>query len=241
MNVAIIPARGGSKRIPLKNIRSFVGKPIIAYSIEAAKQCGLFARIAVSTDHPRIADVARQNGADVPFMRPAALADDHTGTMAVVKHALQWFETNGPAVDFACCIYATAPLINAEYLRRGLQLLTASNRSFALGVTSFPFPIQRGLRIKSGGTVEPFWPAHMDTRSQELEPAFHDAGQFCWGRREAFMNDVSVYSDSALGVLLPRHLVQDIDTLEDWERAELIYKAHMSGMIRSAMDAKTTD
>ena len=225
MRLAVIPARGGSKRIPRKNIRLFGGRPIIAYSIAAARESGLFDRIVVSTDDAEIADVAMQYGAEVPFLRPHEIADDYTGTNAVVKHAIQWFDGRGELVDYACCIYATAPFLRSKYLREGFEKLSASDRSFAFSVTSFAFPIQRSIRISAAGTVEVLYPEHMFTRSQDLPEAFHDAGQFYWGRAEAFLSDVVLFSPASLPVVLPRYLVQDIDTMEDWYRAELMHIA----------------
>jgi N-acylneuraminate cytidylyltransferase len=225
MNIAIIPARGGSKRIPRKNIKYFAGKPIIAYSIAAAQECGLFHRIIVSTDDLDIAEVARQCGAEVPFLRPEELADDHTGTNAVVKHAIKWAFAQKIPVEYVCCLYATAPFVQPQLLRKGLDVLIQSGRDFAFSVTSFAFPILRSLRLTEQGGVEPIWPENIPKRSQDLEEAYHDAGQFYWGRAEAFLKDVPIFSDAAMPVILPRHLVQDIDTLEDWERAELMYRA----------------
>jgi len=227
MNIAIIPARGGSKRIPRKNIRLFSGKPVIAHSIEAASECGLFDRIVVSTDDEEIASVSRNFGAETPFMRPTELADDHTGTNAVVKHALQWFLQKGDSIEFACCIYATAPFISAQILREGYDKLVQSKYHYAFAVTSFPFPIQRALRIASDGAVSAMWPENIFKRSQDLEASFHDAGQFYWGRVAAFLEDIVVFSGASLPVMLPRHLVQDLDTLEDWERAEFMYRAYV--------------
>lgn len=233
MNVAIIPARGGSKRIPRKNIRPFAGKPIIAYSIEAARACGLFERIIVSTDDPEIAEVARRYGAEVPFLRPSELADDHTGTNAVVQHAISWALSERMPVEYVCCIYATAPFVHDEILRKGFETLIESGRDFAFSVTSYAFPILRSLRLTKERGVEPIWPENMPKRSQDLEEAYHDAGQFYWGRAEAFLNNTPLFSNVAVPVILPRHLVQDIDTLEDWERAELMYQAwrQMQGCI----------
>lgn len=223
--VAIIPARGGSKRIPRKNIRLFDGKPMIAYSIEAARECGLFHRIIVSTDDPEIAEISRQWGAETPFMRPAALADDFTGTGAVIKHAIRALQDTGEEIGFVCCIYATAPFIQPEYLREGYEKLIRSGRSYAFSVTSFPFPIQRAVRMNRDGFIEAIWPENIFKRSQDLEEAYHDAGQFYWGREEAFLDDVVMFSTASVPVVLPRHLVQDIDTLEDWTRAEFMYRA----------------
>ncbi len=225
MKIAIIPARGGSKRIPGKNIRAFAGKPIIAWPIDAAIRSGLFDRVIVSTDDADIASLSREYGAETPFMRPPELADDFTGTSAVVKHAIQWFEEQGESVSYACCIYATAPFLQVEYLRSGLEQLLDRGKSFAFSVTSYPFPIQRAVRINSEGLVEAIWPENIGARSQDLEEAYHDAGQFYWGRAEAFLNDIPIFSQESLPILLPRHLVQDIDTPEDWKRAELMFSA----------------
>lgn len=225
MKIAVIPARGGSKRIPRKNIRLFAGKPIIAYPIEAARASGLFDRVIVSTDDEEIAGVAQRAGAEVPFLRPAALADDHTGTNAVVKHAIEWFSGQGMPPSHACCIYATAPFLQPRYLREGYEKLVASGKSFAFSVTSFPFPVQRALRITPAGEVDAMYPEYRQTRSQDLEPAYHDAGQFYWGRADAFVRADVLFSSVSLPVVLPRHLVQDIDTEEDWQRAELMYRA----------------
>lgn len=225
MNVAVIPARGGSKRIPRKNIKLFCGKPIIAYSIEAAKESGLFDRIIVSTDDEEIADVARQYGAEIPFFRPKELADDHTGTNTVVKHSIQWLQLQGNTVQYVCCIYATAPFLQTGFLVEGFEKLVASGKSFAFSTTSFPFPIQRAIRITAEGSVEAVSPENIFNRSQDLEEAYHDAGQFYWGTAEAFLSDTVIFSSASVPIVLPRHIVQDIDTNEDWLRAELMFQA----------------
>jgi len=225
MNVAIIPARGGSKRIPRKNVKDFYGKPMIAWSIEAAKASGCFDKIIVSTDDPEIADIARQFGAEIPFMRPAALSDDYTGTIPVIRHAVEWLNQNDAPVDFACCIYATAPFILPEYLKLGLQLIKNSGSSYAFSVTSFAFPIQRAVRITKNGRVAMFNPEHFQTRSQDLEEAWHDAGQFYWGTADAWCEERAIFGEDSLPVRLPRHRVQDIDTAEDWKRAEWLFRA----------------
>ncbi len=223
-SIAVIPARGGSKRIPRKNIRLFAGKPIISYSIEAAKKSGLFNRIIVSTDDNDIAAVAESFGAETPFRRPEELANDFADTNAVMKHAIQWLADAGTSADYFCCIYATAPFVQVEYLIKGFELLSKKGKSFAFSVTSFPFPIQRAIKIRDDNIVEPFYPEFISCRSQDLEEAFHDAGQFYWGKAEAFLNDEPLFSSVSVPVILPRYLVQDIDTEEDWKRAELIFK-----------------
>lgn len=225
MRLAVIPARGGSKRIARKNVRPFAGKPIIAYSIEAARASALFDRVIVSTDDDEIARVARDCGAETPFVRPRELSDDHTGTNAVVRHAISWFGEHGALPQHVCCIYATAPFVQPRYLCEGFERLVASGKSFAFSVTSFAFPIQRALRIDADGCVQPIWPENVARRSQDLEETYHDAGQFYWGTARAFLDDVVLYSAASAPVVLPRHLVQDIDTEEDWIRAELMFRA----------------
>jgi pseudaminic acid cytidylyltransferase len=229
MSIAIIPARGGSKRIPRKNIKPFLGKPMIAYPIEVAKMSGLFERIIVSTDDREIAEVATRFGAEAPFVRPAALADDYTGTDDVIKHAVEWLGSHGACPEYVCCVYPTSPFLQRSHLAEGYEALAASDKPFAFSVTSFPYPIQRALRIRSDGALEAMQPEYTTFRSQDLEPAFHDAGQFYWGRARAFLEGVCSHSASSIPVILPRHLVQDIDTPEDWRRAELMYRALQLG------------
>lgn len=228
MKVAIIPARGGSKRIPRKNIKSFCGRPMIAWSIEAAQQSGCFDQIIVSTDDAEIAEVARQFGAAVPFIRPMALSDDHTGTIPVIRHAIDWLNSQEQAVEYACCLYATAPFVSVEDIRRGLEVIQGNDCDYAFSVTSYAFPIQRAIRISEQGRIDMFNPEHFNTRSQDLEEAFHDAGQFYWGRADAWLQGRTIFSPSSVPILLPRHRVQDIDTSEDWTRAEWMFKAMQS-------------
>jgi pseudaminic acid cytidylyltransferase len=225
VKIAVIPARGGSKRIPRKNIRVFCGMPIIAYSISAAQQTGLFDQVVVSTDDEEIATVAREFGATTPFIRPKEIADDFTGTNAVVKHAVAWFNAQSNDVTHACCLYATAPLVQANFITEGYEALSRSDAAFAFSVTSYAFPIQRAVRITRDGRVDAIYPEHRMTRSQDLEHAYHDAGQFYWGTARAFLEDMPLFAPHSIGVILPRHLVQDIDTLEDWNQAELMYQA----------------
>lgn len=225
MKLAVIPARGGSKRIPRKNIKMFCGKPMIAWSIEAALQSGCFDKVIVSTDDEEIAEVARQYGASVPFMRPAELSDDYTGTIPVIQQAIEWCKANGFDARQVCCLYATAPFVSPEDLRRGLNTLEQSGSQYAFSVTSYAFPIQRAIRLTGTGRVEMFNPEHFNTRSQDLEESYHDAGQFYWGLASAWLEGKMIFSPESSAVLLPRHRVQDIDTPEDWVRAEWLYKA----------------
>lgn len=225
MKLAVIPARGGSKRIPRKNIRPFCGKPMIAWSIEAAQASGCFDRIIVSTDDSEIAAAARGLGADVPFIRPTHLADDHAETIPVIRHAVEWSAMNGIRPDLVCCIYATAPFLQPDDLIRGMLALTESGCDYAFAVTGYTSPIQRALRIRQDERVEMLQPENFHCRSQDLEATFHDAGQFYWGTTSAWIAELPVFSSNTVPVVLPSHRVQDIDTIEDWLRAEWLFKA----------------
>ncbi|SDX87754.1 pseudaminic acid cytidylyltransferase [Delftia lacustris] len=224
MNVAIIPARGGSTRIPRKNIRNFAGKPIISWSIEAALSSGCFDHVIVSTDDDEIADIARSHGATAPFKRPSELSGNHIGTMPVIRHAIEQVMGDFHSIDFVCCIHATAPFIKAEDLIVGLKCLKQSKCDYAFPVTEFPAPIQRALRIDTSGYVDMFQPENFNMRSQDLEMAFYDAAQFWWGRTSAWLDEKPVYCASAMPIRIPRHRSQDIDTPEDWIHAELMFK-----------------
>ncbi|MBF0263701.1 MAG: pseudaminic acid cytidylyltransferase [Gammaproteobacteria bacterium] len=220
MNIAIIPARGGSKRIPKKNIKKFLGKPIIAYSIDAAHKSELFDKIIVSTDNEEIAQLALKFGAEVPFLRPNELADDFTGTTPVVRHAAQWVEQNIAKPDNICCIYSTAPFVQAQAIKDSFTMLANLSKGHITAITSFSFPIQRAFKLDKDNHPIPFYPEYMPCRSQDLEDAYHDAGQFYWWTYDALINGVSEHK----AYQLPPYLVQDIDTLEDWKRAELMYQ-----------------
>ena len=225
MNLAVIPARGGSKRIPRKNIRPFCGKPIVAWSIEAAKVSGCFDRIIVSTDDREIGEVAKEYGAEVPFIRPKELADDFTGTTEVVVHAIGQEQKSGGHPVNVCCLYATAPFLDPRDLQRGLQELEKGHHDYVFSVTTYAFPIQRALRIAATGGIEMFEPENFNTRSQDLEEAFHDAGQFYWGVANAWLGSTTIFGPGALPIVIPRSRVQDIDTFEDWERAEYMFES----------------
>lgn len=224
MNVAIIAARGGSKRIPGKNIKIFIDKPMVSYSIRAAVESGLFGKVVVSTDSEAIANVARKYGAEVPFMRPAGLSDDHTPMGEAVQHALVWLKEHGTAIDYTCCILPTAPFIQAHYIKKGYDLIRENRVDAVFTVTTYSFPIFRSLRINKDGNLEMFWPEYELTRSNDLPEAYHDAGQFYWLNTDNFIKNKKFYTKDALPIILPRYLVQDIDTEEDWHRAELMYK-----------------
>lgn len=223
-SVAIIPARGGSKRIPKKNIKLFHGKPLIAYSIEVAIKSKLFSKVIVSTDDEQIAKIAQKYGADVPFLRPLELSDDFTGTGAVINHAVEFLQNSNKKIDFVCTIYATAPFLEEKYLLEGYKKLKSSNAKYAFSCTSMPFPIQRTFKITENERCEMFWPENFMKRSQDLEEAFQDAGQFYWSNLSVKSDEIMFGKDS-IPIVLPRYLVQDIDTLEDWKRAEFMYEA----------------
>ncbi len=226
MKIAVIPARGGSKRIPRKNVRDFCGKPLIAYSILAAKDSNLFDCVIVSTDDEQIREIANHYGAETPFVRPPELANDYATTVPVINHALLWVQENIGKVDQACCIYATAPFIQAKALLEAYEMLISKKvGGYVFSATTMPFPIQRTFKVKKDGFVEMFEPQHYNTRSQDLEEAYQDAGQFYWGSAESYNSDKIFFSADSMAYVLPRHMVQDIDTLEDWRRAELMYEA----------------
>jgi len=224
--IAIIPARGGSKRIPKKNIKDFFGKPLIAYSIQTALESKLFDKVVVTTDDEKIAAIAKEYGAEVPFIRPSELSDDFTGTVDVVNHAIEYLETQGESYEFICTIYATAPFLQKQYLIEGYDELKNSDAINAFSATSMPFPIQRTFKINDNRRCEMFTPEHYMTRSQDLEEAYQDAGQFYWTHQPRAKQSTQhiVFSNITIPIILPRHLVQDIDTMEDWKRAEVMYK-----------------
>ena len=220
--VAIIPARGGSKRIPRKNIKDFYGEPLIAYSIKTALESKIFDKVVVSTDDSEISNIAKKYGADI-VQRPNELADDYTGTWDVIDHAIEHLKDEGEEFNFVCTIYATAPFLQSRYLKEGFEKLKDSDAINAFSATSMPFPIQRTFKLNNNGRCEMFTPQYYNTRSQDLEEAYQDAGQFYWSKIGKKSDEVFFGRDS-IPVILPRYLVQDIDTIEDWERAEIMYR-----------------
>jgi pseudaminic acid cytidylyltransferase len=199
---------------------------MIAWSIEAIRKAGVFDAVVVSTDDEEIAAVAKSLGAEVPFRRPLELSNDHAATLPVVAHAIRWWEENRGPLEYCCCVYATAPFLKPEFLQKGLEMLQAKpDAEFSFSVTSYAFPIFRALQITKSGLLEMFWPENQLKRSQDLPDAWHDAGQFYWGRRDAFLGQKGFFSARSYPVVLPRHLVQDIDTPEDWNRAEKMFAA----------------
>ncbi len=224
--VAIIPARGGSKRIPYKNIRNFHGKPIIAWSIIAAKKSGIFDDIIVSTDSQRIADVANKYGAITPFIRPDSISDDFTGTNDVIKHAAKWYIENVGDIDYICGIYPTAPFLTSSVLVDGFHRLVNSNAAFVFSAVGYSYPIQRAFLISKNDRVQMLNKENISNRSQDLEKSSHDAGQFYWGLTSSFINNLNLYSDESIPMILPAHLAHDIDDEEDWKYAEMLYAGY---------------
>ena len=227
--VAVIPARGGSKRIPRKNIRSFCGKPIISYSISCALRSELFDEVIVSTDDDEIATIARNFGATVDELRPENISDDRTGVLAVVAHELLKLEEQGVKPFAACLIYATAPMIRDNDLIESFKVFEAGDIDFVFSAAEFSSPIFRSFTILPDGRAQMFKPEYYHSNSQDLPRAYHDAAQFCWGRPEAILDpDAVVFSERSIPYVLPANLVNDIDTPDDWQRAEWLYHAHQT-------------
>ncbi|MDJ0641195.1 MAG: pseudaminic acid cytidylyltransferase [Erythrobacter sp.] len=232
-NIAIIPARGGSKRIPRKNIKAFAGKPMIGYAIEAALACEAITRVIVTTDDDEIAAIAEDFGAEVPFRRPEELADDITPTVPVIQHAINACRTRGFEFDYACCIYPGVPFIRTDDLAEALALLIEQGgEGYTFPVTGFPSPIQRALKREESGSVAPFDPSHVNTRTQDLQPAYFDAGQFYWGHADTWMTGANIHANGR-AIVLPEWRVVDIDTPEDWDRAEALHRAFSDAIAAS--------
>lgn len=223
--IAIVPARGGSKRIPRKNIRGFHGVPLLARTVRTLRDTGLFTHVVVSTDDDEVAEVAKAAGATVPFRRPARLADDHTPTTPVIAHAIRQtaahLEDNSP---YVCVAYPAAVLVEPLDLMEAFARLRAGDVDYVFTATTFPAPIQRALRLLDDGRTEMLWPEHLESRSQDLEESVHDAGQFYWGRRDAWLEKRPVLGGNSAAYILPRWRAQDIDTEEDWVRAEVMFE-----------------
>lgn len=222
--LCIIPARGGSKRIERKNIKEFAGKPIIAYSIEAALKSGCFSKVMVSTDDEEIADVARRYGAEVPFMRSAETANDFATTADVLFEVLDKYAESGIEFDAICCLYATAPFATSDRLREGHTLLNEGNCSAAFTCVEYSYPIQRSLAINADGHIGMKYPEYAKSRSQDLDKSYHDAGQFYFTTVKALRECGSLWGPDTLPIILPELEVQDLDTLQDWALAELKYE-----------------
>jgi len=221
--VAIITARGGSKRIPRKNIKEFLGKPILAYSVEAALKAGCFDEVMVSTDDGEIAGTARKLGAAVPFMRSAETSGDYASTAAVICEVLRAYTAAGRNFKYGCCIYPTAPFVTPERLKAGYETMASSEAETLIPVVRFGYPIQRALKIEDG-RLAMICPENLEKRSQDLVPAYHDAGQFYWFRTAAFLRCKRLLSDFTMAMELSESEAQDIDSEEDWKIAEMKYR-----------------
>jgi len=221
--IAIIPARGGSKRIPRKNIKPFCGIPLLARTIGLLESTGLFSRILVSTDDQEIADVARASGAEVPFMREPGLADDHTGTTAVICDAIVRLAEHGESAAVICCAYPAAVLASVSTLRDCAASAATGDFDYVFPVSPYRYPIQRALKLTADATCDMLWPENFARRSQDLEPVFHDAGQFYFGLRRAWLDQRPIFGPRSRVVVVPHTTVQDIDSPEDWERAEALF------------------
>jgi len=222
--IAIITARGGSKRIPKKNIKPFLGKPIIAYAIETALRSKIFDEVMVSTDDQEIAKIAKEYGANVPFMRSAKNSDDFAGTVDVLEEVVEQYKEVGQTFDLGCCIYPTAPFVTTELLEKGFKLMLEKNLETVFPVLQFSFPIQRAIKINSTNKIEMFNPEHFNSRSQDLEPAFHDTGMFYWFNMDVLKSKKRMWTDNTAVIILSELEAHDIDTLEDWRIAEFKYK-----------------
>lgn len=223
MRFAIVPARGGSKRVKRKNLRPFGGQPMLSWPVRAALASGCFDQVIVSTDDPEIVELANHLGATTPFLRPTALADDHTGLVAVMRHAIEQVQCLPD--DLVCCLYATAAFVDPEDLKAGLHQVDAQGFNFCVAVTPFRSPIDRALRHTLDGSLTMLDPSRYQARSQDLETNYHDAGQFCWGRADAWLSSNNVFQSHCAGVVVPSYRAHDIDTEEDWIHAELMFNA----------------
>lgn len=226
MTTCIIPARGGSRRVPQKNLRNFCKKPMISWPISTAINSGLFDRVIVSTDNSEIAEVAQSAGAEIPFKRPKELADDHTPTRPVIAHAIEQLQLKGPV----CCLYATAPFVLAEDLKRALLQLETSIVTYVFPVVQYSSSIQRAFWLNSDNDINMIQPEYFSSRSQDLEVAWHDAGQFYLADAQQWRQDLPLFGRGARGIIIPQKRAHDIDTEEDWELAELLFHAQRLGI-----------
>lgn len=226
--LAVIPARGGSKRIPRKNVRNFAGKPIITYSIQAAVESGCFAEVMVSTDDKEIAQISEQYGAKIPFFRSEQNSDDYSTIADVIVEVLESYEKIGTKFEYFCCLLPTAPFVTAKRLKEGLALIQSSGADSVVPVTRFGYPIQRALKIEKDGALKMFWPENYPKRSQDLEPSFHDVGQFYWGKADVLKQTLRLFTENSRPLIIPESEVQDIDSEEDWKIAELKFQMFSS-------------
>ena len=225
MNLCVIPARGGSKRIIKKNIKKFCGKPIIIWCIEQAKRSKCFDKVIVSTDDSEIASIAKNAGVDVPFKRPKFLSGDHTATVPVISHAIKWSLKYHKKPSYVCCLYPTAPFVKSSDLKNGLKILKSSSSDYVFPATDYSYPIQRSFKIKKDKKLKMVFPKYYKFRSQDLDEVFHDAGQFYWAATDTWLENKPIISKNSTPFLIPRYRAMDIDTIEDWLIAEKMFEA----------------
>ena len=224
MNVAVVLARGGSKRIPRKNIKSFNGKPIIFWPLKILNDSKIFDQVIVSTDDEEISNIAKTYGALVPFVRPKNLADDYSGTIEVVAHAVKWMEEQKWNVKNVCCVYATSVFLNIKDLQAGFETINSNKWKFVFSVTDYEYSIFRSFGKDKKGGVKMFYPEFYQKRSQDLPNALHDAAQFYWGKHDVWLDNHKIFDSHSFPLIIPRWRVQDIDTDDDWKRAEFLFK-----------------
>ena len=225
MTICVIPARGGSKRIPRKNIKEFHGKPMIAWSIEAAQKANIFSKILVSTDDDEIAHIAKSMGAEVPFLRPKELSDDYATTGNVMSHASQWMIQAGLTSDVICCLYPTAPFVQSSDLVEAHRIIISEDWQYVFSVCEYSSPVFRSFEKNANGGIRMLFPECFETRSQDLPNVFHDSGMFYMGTLDAWSTGLPAFGEYSFPIIIPSWRVQDIDTPEDWKRAELMYQA----------------
>jgi N-acylneuraminate cytidylyltransferase len=221
-NIAIIPARGGSKRIPRKNIKEFCGKPMISWSINIAKNSGLFKEVIVSSDDEEIIELAKKDGASAPFKRPSSISDDFSTTHDVISHAVDYLDQSSYQFDFACCIYACAPFIQIQDLHEGLNVIKQNDNFYSYPITEYPHPISRALEVSSDNKIKLLEGDNEQRRTQDCSLAYHDAGQFYWGSKDTWLSVHKIHSN-AFGIPIPSWRAVDIDSPEDWKRAEITF------------------
>jgi pseudaminic acid cytidylyltransferase len=224
MNIAVIPARGGSKRIPKKNIKPFYGKPIIYWPIKKAIKSNLFDKIIVSTDDNQIRDLAKEYGAEVPFVRPKAISDDYTATSDVIVHAIEFFKKKSYEIDNVCCLYPTSVFFSKDDLASGFKALKKKKWKFSLSVTKYNYPIARSFELIKDGGLKMIYPENFSKRTQDFKTLYHDAAQFYWGKKSAWLEKSQLFGQSSFPIKIPSWKIQDIDEIEDWKRAELLFR-----------------
>jgi len=228
MKLCVIPARGGSKRIPRKNIRPFLGKPVIGYTIEAAVQSGIYDEVMVSTEDDEIAEISESFGAKVPYKRPADLADDHSTTADVILDVIDWYEKQGSQIEMVSFLYPANPFLTDLLLQEGFQQWSESSAPYCLAISEFHSAPQRGVFLNSNGTMKAAFPENRNVRTQDIEPMFYDTGMFYFIDVNALREGLPLHSEASTAYILPRHLAHDIDTEEDWRFAEMVHQAHYS-------------